>query len=99
MFSNNIKILFCIFLLSMNAMAFAEEVANKPNINDLSASQIVKHGNNIDSEVAHRIVEYRDQYGEFSRLDELLLIKGISFKHITTNQDAFVFEKTRDKNR
>jgi len=47
------------------------------NINTASASEIAEALNGIGLSKAQAIVEYREAYGEFSRSDEIVFVRGI----------------------
>jgi len=47
------------------------------NINIASASEIAEALNGIGLSKAQAIVEYREAYGEFSRSDEIVFVRGI----------------------
>ena len=47
------------------------------NINTASASEIAEALNGIGLSKAQAIVEYREAYGEFSRADEIVFVRGI----------------------
>ena len=56
------------------------------NINTASASEIAEALNGIGLSKAQAIVEYREAYGEFSRSDEIVFVRGIG---------ASTFEKNK----
>ncbi len=47
------------------------------NINTASASEIADALNGIGANKAQAIVDYREAYGEFSRADEIVFVRGI----------------------
>jgi competence protein ComEA len=47
------------------------------NINTASATEIADALNGIGMSKAQAIVEYRQAYGEFSRADEIVFVRGI----------------------
>jgi len=57
------------------------------NINSASAEEIAEALNGVGLNKAKAIVEYREAYGEFSRADEIVFVRGIG---------AATFEKNRD---
>ena len=57
------------------------------NINSASAEEIAEALNGVGLNKAKAIVEYREVYGEFSRADEIIFVRGIG---------AATFEKNRD---
>jgi competence protein ComEA len=51
--------------------------ASPVNINTASATEIADALNGIGMSKAQAIVEYRQAYGEFSRADEIVFVRGI----------------------
>jgi competence protein ComEA len=65
-------------LAALAAFAISSITAAAPvNINTASASEIAEALNGIGSSKAQAIVEYREAYGEFSRADEIVFVRGI----------------------
>lgn len=71
--------LFVGLLITVNATAlFAEEklVGKTVNVNTATAEEFVKNVPLITPELAEKIVEYRDEAGDFMTLEELLQVDG-----------------------
>jgi competence protein ComEA len=68
-------------LVSVMAVpSFSEDtVAKKININSASVQELQKLPQ-IGSVVAKRIVEYREQNGKFTKIEEIMKVKGIGEK-------------------
>ncbi|MBW2146032.1 MAG: helix-hairpin-helix domain-containing protein [Deltaproteobacteria bacterium] len=70
------------FLGAFSLVAGAEEkqalVGKTVNINTASAEEFAKNVPLIDMELAKKIVEYREETGDFQVLQELLQIDGFS---------------------
>ena len=88
---------FCKFLillvLLLSSAANAENIKQLPNFNQLTASQISKLSQGIDTKTAEEIVRYRERYGAFENIDGLMVIPGINFDIIETNRGKFTFQK------
>ncbi len=74
------------FLLS--TAAFAAPV----NINTASAEEIAAALNGIGPSKAQAIVEYREAYGEFSRADEIVFVRGIGTSTYENNKADILVE-------
>lgn len=57
------------------------------NINTASATEIADALNGIGMSKAQAIVEYRQAYGEFSRADEIVFVRGIGESTFEKNKD------------
>ena len=57
------------------------------NINSASAEEIAEALHGVGLNKAQAIVDYRETYGEFSRADEIVFVRGIG---------AATFEKNKD---
>ena len=65
-------------LAALAAFAFSSITSAAPvNINTASAAEIAEALNGIGLSKAQAIVEYREAYGEFSRADEIVFVRGI----------------------
>jgi competence protein ComEA len=67
------------------------QVTAPVNINTASASEISAALKGIGEKRAEAIVNYREQNGAFSTLDDLLAIKGIGEKVLEKNADRITF--------
>ena len=74
------------FLLS--TAAFAAPV----NINTASAEEIAEALNGIGPSKAQAIVDYREAYGEFSRADEIVFVRGIGTSTYENNKADILVE-------
>ena len=72
-----------LFLLAVSMTVSAEEKkelyeGKTVNINTATAEEFAKNVPMIDEELAKRIVEYREETGDFQMLEELLQIEGFT---------------------
>jgi competence ComEA-like helix-hairpin-helix protein len=77
--------LFVFFLLTVGMTVSAEEeeeslVGKTVNINTATAEEFASNVPLIDVELAEKIVEYREETGDFQVLEELLQIDGFTRK-------------------
>ncbi len=70
----------CLFLFSVSA--FCVQV----DVNTATAQEIADALSGIGIKKAQAIVDYREQNGEFTEVDELLDVKGIGEKTIEKNR-------------
>lgn len=60
--------------------------ANQVNINQASAEELAKNLSGIGIQKARAIVEYRDKYGAFNSLENILEVKGIGPSFLEKNR-------------
>jgi competence ComEA-like helix-hairpin-helix protein len=75
--------LFVIFIITAGMTVSAEEKKDlyegkTVNVNTATAEEFVKNVPLIDKELAERIVEYREETGDFQMLEELLQVEGFT---------------------
>ena len=65
-------------LAALAAFTFSTfALATPVNINTASAAEIAAALNGVGLSKAQAIVDYRDQYGQFNRADEIVFVRGI----------------------
>jgi competence protein ComEA len=75
-------------LAALAAFAISSVTSAAPvNINTASASEIADALNGIGLSKAQAIVEYREAYGEFSRADEIVFVRGIGESTFEKNRN------------
>lgn len=98
--------LFFIILLTINAMAvFAEEnqagepvdteevlVGKTVNVNTATVEEFVKNVPLITQELAEKIVEYREEAGDFMTIEELLQVEGFDRNLLKKIKDFLLLE-------
>jgi competence protein ComEA len=75
--------------LFLTAPAFAEIV----NINRADAAALAQNLNGIGEAKAQKIIEYREQHGDFQSIDELARVPGIGAKTVERNRDSISLDK------
>ncbi|MCW2256174.1 competence protein ComEA [Providencia alcalifaciens] len=63
---------------------------NQININQASAEVLAEKLNGIGMHKAKAIVEYRDKYGAFNSLENILEVKGIGPSFLEKNRDKLI---------
>ena len=75
-------------LAALAAFTFSSLTAAAPvNINTAPASEIADALNGIGLSKAQAIVDYRSAYGNFSRADEIVFVRGIGESTYEKNRD------------
>ena len=80
-------------IAAIAAFAFSSVTAAAPvNINTASAEEIADALSGIGPNKARAIVEYREAYGEFSRADEIVFVRGIGASTYESNKADILVE-------
>ena len=80
-------------LAAIAAFALSSVTAAAPvNINTASAEEIADALTGIGPSKARAIVEYREAYGEFSRADEIVFVRGIGNSTYESNKSDILVE-------
>lgn len=77
-------------LITLFVSGFA--IASTVNINTADAAAIAENLDGIGLSKANAIVEYRKQHGNYSSMEDLLMVKGIGEKTLERNQDKIGFK-------
>ena len=77
------RIITLLTFILVSGLAFAAPV----NVNTADASSIASTLDGVGVIKAKAIVEYRNQHGKFSSLEDLLQVKGIGTKTLDRNRD------------
>lgn len=102
-FSSFIKTVFFSLLLALAGAGYAQEnTAGQPetvsveaeqvNINKADAETIARVLNGIGISRAEAIVTYREEFGEFTSMDDLMMVKGVGEVTVRNNQDRISFK-------
>jgi len=85
------KILIAVFvtsLLIIHSQAFAQAI----DVNQATLEELVENLNGVGAHKAQAIIDYREQYGDFGSMEELLQVKGIGLSTLENNKDRLVFD-------
>ena len=77
------KLLFGLVLLLLTVPAFAKGI----NINSASAQEIAQAMTGVGKSKAAAILKYREAYGPFKTIDDLVKVKGIGKATVRKNKD------------
>ncbi len=72
-----------VLALSLSSICFAQSV----NINEADAKTIATNVYGIGMNKAKAIVAYRDKYGPFDSVNDLVKVKGVGKKTVQKNKD------------
>jgi len=89
--------LFVFFLLTVGMTVSAEEKqelleGKTVNVNTATAEEFATNVPLIDQELAERIVEYREETGDFQVIEELLQIEGFTRNMLRRLKSFFLLE-------
>jgi competence ComEA-like helix-hairpin-helix protein len=93
-------LIFCFFFVSCNEKEKQQNLTVRNevrpaeaalNINKASAEQLEKLPN-IGEKLAQRIIEYREKYGGFRKIEHLMLVPGISESRFRQMRDLIKVE-------
>ncbi len=81
------------FLFSLLASLVSYSVAGSININKADADEIAQALKGIGKVKAEAIVEYREEYGDFASVEELLNVPGIGEKTLNDNREKITLSE------
>lgn len=64
------------------------------NVNTANAEEIAEALKGVGMSKAEAIVKYRDEYGEFKHIDELVNVKGIGIRTVDINREYILLENS-----
>ncbi|MTI12903.1 ComEA family DNA-binding protein [Sansalvadorimonas verongulae] len=82
---------FSFFLVSSPTWADKHD-SDKVNINTANAETLDKELKYVGEKTAKRIVDYRDEHGEFKSAEELSEVRGVGMQIIEANKEVIVTE-------
>lgn len=81
-----LKTIAFVIALSLSSICFAQSV----NINEADAKTLAANVDGVGMSRAKAIVAYRDQYGPFDSVKDLMKVKGVGKKTVEKNKDRLV---------
>ncbi len=81
-----------IFTLLLTLLFSGFAIASTVNINTADANSMAENLEGVGLAKANAIVEYRNENGKFSSLEDLLMVKGIGEKTLERNRDRISLE-------
>lgn len=71
----------------LSSLAFAAEPAAPIDVNTASAEALAEAIHGVGRKRAQAIVQYREQHGDFSSVDQLAQVRGISASIVERNRE------------
>ena len=84
---NRWKHLVTAIAFGLSSLAFAAEPGAPVDVNTASAHTLAEAIHGVGLKRAQAIVQYREQHGAFSSVDQLALVRGISVNIVERNRD------------
>jgi competence protein ComEA len=86
-----LKIAMCILLISMLMAPVLLMAAEKINLNTATLEELMTL-ERIGPKYAQRIIDFRDTYGPFEKIEDIMKVKGIGPKTFEANKDKITVE-------
>ncbi len=80
-----------LFLLALPTYAETGSEQQSVNINLADLEELDKHLDGVGKAKAKLILDYREEHGDFSKIDDLMKIKGLGKVFVEKNKDRIVF--------
>lgn len=74
----------------LSSLAFAAEPAAPIDVNTASAEALAEAIHGVGRKRAQAIVQYREQHGAFSSVDQLAQVRGISANIVERNRERLI---------
>jgi competence protein ComEA len=85
------KIVTCVVAISILAVPICIMAGEKINLNTATLEELTKL-KRIGPTYAQRIIDYREKYGPFEKIEDLMKVKGIGPKTFNANKDIITVE-------
>jgi len=86
-----VSILSCVMVISILMVPVYIIAGEKINLNTATLEELTKL-KGIGPAYAQRIIDYRQNYGPFEKIEDLMKVKGIGQKIFDTNKDIITVE-------
>ena len=73
--------------LGLSSLTFAAEPTTPVDVNTASAEVLAETMDGVGVKRARAIVQYREQHGAFSSVDQLAEVRGVSARIVERNRD------------
>lgn len=88
----SIRFYLSVLILSCCSSVFAAEPVTMVNINTADASELSAALIGVGQSKAQAIVAYRESYGPFQSVDELVAVKGIGESLLNKNREQIILK-------
>jgi len=85
------RIAICILLISMLMAPVFLTAAEKINLNTATLEQLMTL-KRIGPKYAQRIIDYRETYGRFEQIEDIMKVRGVGQKTFDANKDIITVE-------
>ena len=86
-----LQIVMCIVLISLLVAPVFLMAAEKINLNTATLEELMTL-DRIGPKYAQRIIDYRETYGPFEKIEDIMKVKGIGQKTFEANKDKITVE-------
>lgn len=86
-----VRILTCIIVISILMVPVYIIAGEKINLNTATLEELTNL-KGVGPAIAQRIIDYRDNYGPFENIEDLMKVKGIGQKIFDANKDIITVE-------
>ena len=86
-----LKVVTCVIVISVLMVPVYLIAGEKINLNTATLEELTKL-KRIGPAYAQRIIDYREKYGPFERIEDLMKVKGIGQKTFDANKDIITVE-------
>jgi len=88
-----LKLSACVMVISILMLPVYLIAGEKINLNTATLEELTKL-KRIGPAYAQRIIDYREKYGPFEKIQDLMKVKGIGQKTFDANKDIITVEKS-----
>lgn len=86
-----LKVVTCVIVISVLMVPVYLIAGEKINLNTATLEELTKL-KRIGPAYAQRIIDYREKYGPFEKIEDLMKVKGIGQKTFDANKDIITVE-------
>jgi len=86
-----LKVVTCVMVISILMVPVYLIAGEKINLNTATLGELTKL-KRIGPAYAQRIIDYREKYGPFEKIEDLMKVKGIGQKTFDANKDMITVE-------
>jgi len=86
-----LKVVTCVMVISILMVPVYLIAGEKINLNTATLGELTKL-KRIGPAYAQRIIDYREKYGPFEKIEDLMKVKGIGQKTFDANKDIITVE-------
>jgi len=86
-----LKVVTCVIVISVLMVPVYLIAGEKINLNTATLEELTKL-KRIGPAYAQRIIDYREKYGPFEKIEDLMKVKGIGQKTFDANKDMITVE-------